>query len=238
METVIQSVMQMSSSFKLKSHPEKPLEIHLTNVAFFSKDRVLEKNISNQQLYSEIAFLIGLSHDFAKATTYFQNYLNDHIKTEKARHGLLSAIFGYYNIQNYLKTNNLDDFWYIAPLVWLVILRHHGNLKNIRGMNGESENLKDLSIVEKQIVNIENNNLKELIEFYDKWDVDVSNFFKEYKTVIKNIKRDLKNISRKKGLDHYFLTLFFYSILLDADKMDASNTELPKRIEISDNIVD
>jgi len=230
--------MQMSSSFKLKSHPEKPLEIHLTNVAFFSKDRVLEKNIANKQLYSEIAFLIGLSHDFAKSTTYFQNYLNDHIKTEKARHGLLSAIFGYYNIQIYLKTNDLDDFWYIAPLAWIVILRHHGDLKNIRGMNGESEKLKDLEIVEKQILNIENNTLEELVGFYDKWDVDVSKFFKEFKTVVKGIKRDLKQLSRRKVIDHYFLTLFFYSIILDADKMDASGTKLPKRVEISDNIVD
>jgi len=238
MESAIQSVMQMSSSFKLKSHPEKPLEIHLTNVASFCKDRVLEKNIPHKQLYSKITFLIGLSHDFAKSTTYFQNYLIDHIKTGKARHGLLSAIFGYYNIQNYLKTNDLDEFWYIAPLAWLVILRHHGNLKNIRGMDGESENLKDLGIVEKQIKNIENNTLEELEEFYDKWDVDVSKFFKEYKTVVKTIKKDLKNLSKKKGLDHYFLTLFFYSVLLDADKMDASETKLPKRIEISDNLVD
>ena len=50
--------------------------------------------------------------------------------------------------------------------------------------------------------------------------------------LLKDIKRDLKKLSRKKGLDHYFLTLFFYSILLDADKMDASGTELPKRIVI------
>ena len=162
MESAIQSVKRMSSSFKLKSHPQKPLEIHLTNVAYFCKDRVLEKNIVKKQLYSEITFLIGLSHDFAKSTTYFQNYLNDHIKTEKARHGLLSAIFGYYNIQNYIKSNNLDDFWYIATLSWLVILRHHGNLKNMRGMDGESEKLKDLEIVEKQIKNIANNTLEEL----------------------------------------------------------------------------
>ena len=79
----------MSSSFKLKSHPQKPLEVHLTNVANFCRETILNKQIANKELYSEIAFRIGLSHDFAKSTTYFQKYLVDHEKTEKAYHGLL-----------------------------------------------------------------------------------------------------------------------------------------------------
>lgn len=238
METVIQSVMQMSYSFKLKSHPQKPLEVHLTNVANFCRDTVLEKHILNRHLYSEIAFLIGLSHDFAKSTTYFQNYLNDHVKTEKAHHGLLSSIFCYYCVRKYLKSNDLDDFESIAPISWIVVLRHHGNLKNIKGVEGESEKLKDLSVVEKQLADIEQNSLQELTKIYDKWDIDVSNFFKDFESTVKNIKKDLRKLSRGKDIDHYFLTIFFYSVLLDADKMDASCTMIPKRVEISDGIVD
>ena len=228
----------MSSSFKLKSHPQKPLEVHLTNVANFCRETILNKQIANKELYSEIAFRIGLSHDFAKSTTYFQKYLVDHEKTEKAYHGLLSAIFCYYCIKNYLEINKLDDFWYITPISWLVVLRHHGNLKNIRGMDGESEKLKDLDVVKKQIKDIEQNNLGEISEFYDKWDINISNFFKEFKNIIKHIKRDLRKISRSNGPNHYFLILLFYSTLLDADKLDASETPMPLRSEISEEIVD
>lgn len=238
MANVILLVMKMSFSFKLKSHPQKPLEVHLTNVAEFCRDTVLEKQIPKKQLYSEIAFLIGISHDFAKSTTYFQNYLNDHVKTEKARHGLLSAIFCYYCVQTYLKSNDIDDSESIAPISWLVVLRHHGNLKNIKGPEGESEKLKELDVVEKQLIDIKQNNLQELTQIYGKWNIDVLSFFKEFESTVRNIKKDLRKLSRGKYIDYYFLTLFFYSILLDADKMDASGTGIPKRVEISEGVVD
>lgn len=57
----------MSSFFELKSHPNKLLETHLINVADFCKKTVLQKEINNKELYSDFAFLIGLSHDFAKS---------------------------------------------------------------------------------------------------------------------------------------------------------------------------
>ncbi|MGP8024730.1 MAG: CRISPR-associated helicase Cas3' [Methanobacterium sp.] len=228
----------MSSSFKLKSHPEKPLEVHLTNVANFSQETILNKEITNKELYSKIAFLIGLSHDFAKSTTFFQKYLIDHEKTEKARHGLLSSIFSYYCIKNYLQTNRFEDFWYIAPISWIVVLRHHGNIRNIKGIDGESAKLKDLDVVKKQLADIEENNIEEITKFYGKLDIDILKFCNDFEYVVKNIKKDLRKLTRIKGLDNYFLTLLFYSVLLDADKMDASETPLPQRVEISENSVD
>ena len=228
----------MSSSFKLKSHPQKLLKTHLTNVATFSRETILNKEIKNKELYSNISFLIGMSHDFAKSTTYFQNYLEDHVKTEKARHGLLSSIFCYYCVKSYLKSNNIENFEHIAPISWLVVLRHHGNLKNIRGIDGESEKLKDLDLVKKQLTDIEMSNIEEINQIYGKLDIDVSSFFKEFENVVKNIKKDLRKLSKGKNIDPYFLTLFFYSILLDADKMDASGTRIPKRVEISEEVVD
>jgi CRISPR-associated endonuclease/helicase Cas3 len=63
-------------------------------------------------------------------------------------------------------------------------------------------------------------------------------FCNDFEYVVKNIKKDLRKLTRIKGLDNYFLTLLFYSVLLDADKMDASETPLPQRVEISENSVD
>lgn len=228
----------MSSSFKLKSHPSKLLQDHLTNVANFCKKTVLSKEIANKELYSQLAFLIGISHDFAKATTYFQNYLIDHEKTKKARHGLLSSIFCYYCIKSYIEQNKIENFWYTAPIAWLIVLRHHGNIKNLRGIDGEAEKLLDLDVVKKQLKDIEHNNVPELMLFYNKWDIDVVDFFTEFKFIVKDIKKDLRKLTRNKSLDYYFLTLFLYSVLLDADKIDASETNIPSRVEISADIVD
>jgi len=86
--------MSTSFSFKLKSHPEKLLYEHLNNVANISKNIILNKEIKNKEVFSEIAYLIGISHDFAKSTTYFQNVLEERIKrTENAYHGFLSSLF-------------------------------------------------------------------------------------------------------------------------------------------------
>jgi CRISPR-associated endonuclease/helicase Cas3 len=229
----------MSSSSELKSHPQKPLEVHLFNVAKFSKESVLEKYIENKELYSQIAFLIGVSHDFAKSTTYFQKYLFDHKTTQLARHGLLSAVFGYYVIHEYINNNHSDDFWFFAPIAWIVILRHHGNIKNIMGMDGEAKKLKDdIGHLKKQILDIKENNFEELTLIYTHWDIDVEKFFLKFDNIISKIKKDLKKLSRGEGPENYFLILFFYSILLDADKLDASETEKPNRIPISGDLVD
>jgi len=228
----------MSSSFNLKSHPNKPLEVHLLNVANFCKETVLQKEVVDKELLSHVAFLIGITHDFAKSTTYFQKYLMDHEKTEKARHGLLSSIFSYFCIKSYIEKNEIEEYWYLAPISWLIVLRHHGNINNLRGMDGEYEKLKDLEVVKRQLNDIKKNNFPALEEFYRNFDVDILNFFLNFEKMVKHIKKDIRKLSRKNGSDYYFLTLFFYSVLLDADKMDASETPLPPRTEISDTIVD
>ncbi len=239
MENIILSVIQMSSSFNIKSHPNKTLELHLNNVANFSKKTVAEKNLKNTKLYSEIAFIIGLTHDFAKSTTYFQDYLIDHIKTEKSQHGLLSSIFGYYCVKNYLSNSGFDDFDYLASVAWIVILRHHGNIKTIMGTDGESRKLEEgLELVNQQISNIKKNNLADLIAIYNKWDINLEEFFTEFKNIIRKIKFELKKLTRNKSLKSYFTILFFYSVLLDADKLDASETNTPNRLDINENIVD
>ena len=84
-----------------------------------------------------------MSHDFAKSTSYFQKYLVNHERTEKARHGLLSSIFSYYCIKNFIENKKIENFEQIAPKAWLIVLKHHGNIKNLRGRDGEVEKLKD-----------------------------------------------------------------------------------------------
>ena len=239
--------MSFSFNFKLKSHPDKLLYEHLKNVGKLSKEIVLCKEIKNKDVYSEIAYLIGIAHDFAKATTYFQDVLEKRREpTEKAFHGMLSSIFGYYLVGKYLKSKKWDDFNEIPLVAWIVILKHHGNIQDLMGADGELGKLKDLERVRTQIEDIKRNSLEELREIYkyqSMVDVDLEEFFNEFEEVVRELRNKGREFAMSKNIDNYFLILFFYSILLDADKLDASGIgiaieSLPRRRDIPSDLID
>jgi len=238
----------MSHSFKLKSHPDKLLKEHLENVGRLSKEILESKTIDCKKIFAEIAYIIGITHDFGKATTYFQNWLENGRKTQYAQHGFLSSLVGYLTVKNFLSNiQKLDEFWYLPGIAWIVISKHHGNLRDI--LNEEAAKLKDsneLKIVEEQLNDIFFNNLTEILGIYRSLGLDISEILNDIKNlghlareVYRNVKRICMDSFNNKNLKYYFLVLFFYSVLLDADKLDASGRRnLPKREYIPSNIVD
>ena len=102
-----------SHSFKLLSHPDKHLIDHLRNVGVIASKTVSDKqlNIAEANLLRDMAYIIGVTHDFGKATGFFQKYIKE--KDEKRRrslkamdtthHGLLSAFFTYSVVKEYLR---------------------------------------------------------------------------------------------------------------------------------------
>ena len=240
----------MSHSFRLKSHPDKLLKEHLKNVGRLSKEILEFKTIDYKEIFAEISYLIGITHDFGKATTYFQNWLEKGKKTQYAQHGFLSSIVGYLVVKDFLLSGQkLNEFWYLPGIAWIVINKHHGNLGDI--LNEEAERLKDqseLEAVKKQLKDIFSNNLAEVVEIYNL--LGYSNISKiltemnnNLESLMQQIRKDIKKICESglvnEDLRYYFLILFFYSILLDADKLDASGRrDLPKRENIPSDIVD
>ena len=244
----------MLSSSNFSSHPGKNLVDHLLNVADLSKTILSNSNFKDNLFLSEISFLIGLSHDFAKATSYFQNYLNGNSnRTEKARHGFLSAVFVYFVVKNFLEeyfkedigvngiNNNVlsVDYNLVPVIAYLIVLRHHGNLKSLKGDSKEIDNLKsNFDKLEVQINDLKEQNLDELEIFYLKYDIDINKFLDIYLDLKKSIKKDLKDLYLDDNLSNYLVILILYSTLIDSDKLDASKTILPKRKIIPPNIVD
>lgn len=232
----------MSFSFELKSHPEKKLVDHLYKVAYLSKDIVNSKFIKNRDLYSKIAYFNGVSHDFGKSTTAFQKYIRDpNEKSKYTYHSFISSLFGYYLLKEYLEKNELsDEFWYLPTITWVVINKHHGNINNLKysEIPKFNENSK-IDLVTEQIKDINNFHFNEIKHIYG--DIlsysQIEEFFNiltfEYSKFTKEISKNIKKMFREKNIDYYFLILFFYSVLLDADKLDASGLErVPKRVEI------
>jgi len=233
----------MSYSFKLKSHPDKSLYEHLKNVGLASKRIVEEKKIENGEAYAKLAYLIGISHDFAKATTYFQKHLGEGIKTEKAYHSALSSVFGYYLCKREMPEINPN----IEFIAWFVIKKHHSNISDLRGRDGELERLKDRKVEKNQIEDIKKNSLEELNTIYKELlpGIDIREFFEDFDDLCEEIYMEGERIALENKIDNYFLFLFFYSVLLDADKLDASGAdfrelekERKKWVQIPPNLVD
>lgn len=215
----------MSHFFKLKSHDCKLLYKHLKNVGEISKKIVLGKKIKNRELFAEIAYLIGVSHDFAKATTYFQEYLKKGKKTKKAYHGKLSSIFGYFLVKKYLECKNISND--VALITWLVITKHHSDVRDLMGTQGELDELDEIEIEKEQIRDIKQNHLDEIEAIYKDLspiEINLKEFFDKFDDICKEIKEKGEKLVMEGKLKNYFFILFFYSVLLDADKLDASDT--------------
>lgn len=77
-----------------------------------------------------------------------------------------------------------------------------------------------------------------LSKFYDDFEIDFFRFFDEFDEISEEITDGLLIFSFEGNIDNYFYILLFYSSLLDADKMDASESKRINRENIPGDIVD
>ncbi len=250
-------------SFSLMSHPDKLLVDHLKNVGILCRQSIAEKvlNIDNSDLLSDVAYIVGITHDLGKATSFFQEYITE--KDEKKRrslkakenthHGLLSAFFTYAVIKDYLsqadRKGGLAE--YLPIVSFLVVKRHHGNLLNamdeISEVDAESE--KILKTAEEQIKTIDRAEIRGIISaLLSEGKVslninidDIINYILHAETedIGRKEKRLIRSLGRKSDLYPYFISQFLYSALLDADKTDAGLDGVNlDRLDLSSKLVD
>ncbi|MFZ3384483.1 MAG: CRISPR-associated helicase Cas3', partial [Candidatus Methanoperedens sp.] len=236
--------MNQSSSFNLKSHPDKFLIDHLRNVGLFCKKTIQSKKINsdifnlNDEILANFSFITGVSHDFGKGTINFQNYINEKDEKQKAslknnpetRHGLLSSLFTYFVIKESLKDLKFE---FLPLLGYFAVKKHHGNLGDV---TNEILDLKDnIEILKRQINSLCLEELK-LIYLELLPNIDIIKFISVYESIIKEIISIRRNFSDHlqneksiqgdaPGLQYYLLTQLFYSILLNSDKLDASGIQ-------------
>jgi CRISPR-associated endonuclease/helicase Cas3 len=257
--------MKESYSFKLKSHPDKLLKDHLNNVGEFCYDTLKSKYLKIDEFLDfkillDISYIIGITHDIGKSTTFFQEYLNEEDESRKralrskpeTHHGLLSALFTYFCIETFLEDTGLLEkkfYEYIPILSFQIVKKHHGNLENvldeIRLLSGEDED-----ILRKQINSIDSKEITEIISIlFSNLHLNIK--FEDFadnvdRLLMREIKRKekklIRNLKKENEIFYYFINQLLYSILLNSDKFDVIfGKELIKsdeRICISSNIVD
>ena len=241
----------------LYSHPEKLLVDHLQKVGDLCRQNLFLKKLNldgyiDFNILKDISYLIGVSHDFGKATTYFQEYLKEKDEFKKIKmknkaevyHSFISALFTYYVVKKYLLTKNLltEKYYQYLPVIsFLVVKRHHGNLDD--ALDEVILDSKDDKVLEKQvnaidfkIINNIYNQLFSKINFkfdYNFFRDNILNakpiyIYNEIDRYEKNYIRDLSHQEKKliNNLDEED-TLFYYftTLLLYSSLLDADKTD-------------
>lgn len=167
-------------------------------------------------------------HDLGKYTSYFQNYLltNKKIDTYLKAH----ARFGAYSIFQKYQEKELS----IALFLYFIVLNHHRNLEYIRdnefSKKEEAKSNEDYFIKQKLTLNeflqpikkeLRDNNLEKYLKVPD------GKLF--YKIT--------KKICQEPNIQNYFLINYLFSLLIEADKLDASDTLLYPKKPIASHLV-
>ena len=217
---------------KLISHPkegelkEKSLYEHLHSVADNSyheiKKHTLNLSLINKENIQRLSFLIGLFHDFGKATSWFQKYIRGLDKSSKfTEHSFFSAIIGFYAVKREFNS----DLW--AYVAFQVIFRHHQNLTSF----DISGSIPSFALIDEKLKNILDNSFPELKKFYDKFAIELDFIrkidFKDFAEVLEESDEILDNFveDENERIELFFITNYLFSLLIDSDKLDAARLD-------------
>ena len=216
----------MCTSFKLKSHiyenkSSQLLVEHLRGVARIAKETSQLNGIDDKEIMNVIEIL-GLCHDFGKASSYFQKYLEGKYNGDLKKHGEISAYFTYYM---------LPERWKLIGFI--CVKRHHGNIDIENNSFFATENEEVLKEISKDI----KSNIEELKLIYK---CDLEKFFSKMGdgTLIKEvelafIKRTstMKRKTIKEQQQEFMWLQYLWSLLLTGDKTQLITGKTFKNIQ-------
>jgi len=191
--------MSMQGS-QIFSHPNRLLKEHLENVY---------KGIEHIGIDDNIAFVLGMFHDAAKATKDFQQYLAGG-KKKAINHAFPSALFALnylLNTDNDIK-NNKDT---LMAILFAIAWHHTGFKSQPRNMSWDRE------------IDIVNKHYEEIRQFYQSLNINIpplqiDRLFEVYVSfVYDNMLEQEDNVLEK----IFFLTRYFLSSLVASDRIDA-----------------
>lgn len=219
---------------------------HLKDVGEKNHRIINGKNINfsiDKTIIADLSYIIGICHDFGKATSFFQNdRLIQGIKNDKTNHSKLSAVWSYNIINDYINKINLPfelrDFLKLISVY--IIERHHSlldNLENLISLDEKDYILKEqFNNLNKEIFSYQfrHNNIEVDFSKYKSFDID---------SIISDIKINYFKFEEfiKEDLEKYILFLLLFSVLMESDKcrLILGETEISEKlIQINKNKVD
>ena len=202
----------------LSNHHKEVYNIALKNLYPY-----LGFNIEMHEI-EEIVKFSALFHDFGKYTDFFQDYLKNIFYGEEKKHSFISSVL----ICNYLLRNQILCKRKVF-IIYNIIKNHHGKMDLSDDINKKYL----ISSFPNQVNNLLKNKL-----FIEK-EIGI-NFNDEYfiiKDLLENNKNNFFDIFDEKNIENYFTINYFFSLLIEADKINASNTKIYTSSKINSNIV-
>jgi len=215
-----------------KNEGTKLLTTHLQQVKnnclgiLFSK---LRFSIVDELTINQFVTDVALLHDLGKYTTYFQNYLlnNETQNSQYKTHARLGA-FLFYNL--WKEKNPL-----LAFFGYYIIKNHHLDLKNLNDdmIFHKTEQIVVDDIFKKQIVTIQTY-LQQIEKETGIAQLNEKLILPKY-SELKNIFYELEDTP---SIENYFFINYTFSLLTEADKIDASGAEVYKTQQNEAKLID
>lgn len=174
-------------------------------------------------------------HDLGKYTEFFQQYLLGDEEAAKELGTLKNhAHIGAFALLNYLQQHSASKSAFLA---FYAVLRHHGNLENFNELHIHTQMKEDNFIAE-----FNKKQCKSLLLSASQITDEIS--FAEISTLLflpqsKPFRLQAKDFSVKcPSIEHYFLLNYLFSLLIESDKLDASDTKQYELRELPEKVVD
>lgn len=229
---------------ELLSHPDKPLLLHLKEVANVAVESIKRSQLNLlidfdgsetdiSELITDLVYFAAAFHDLGKATSFFQYYIQnlDEVHDKRKSHALLSALFVFFVSEKFLETRNIniEVAQLLSVFTFSAVKRHHGRLNNLSDEilieNEWRELLPELveSINSHEIQNLINILLTRY-HFKVDW-IDFIRFIKneKYNSVYDDFSFEIlqdkyERIKAETKIGLFYIHQLIYSALLFADK--------------------
>ncbi|HIQ01099.1 MAG TPA: CRISPR-associated endonuclease Cas3'' [Anaerolineales bacterium] len=238
-----------------KSHPGKSLREHLQEVAEGARARLDHPALRHRALLREAAYLVGLTHDLGKYTSYFQK----HLRTGKCfeggleRHAFFGAVCAAWLLRERLSALPNEDApgrEFLPLLGYLAVHRHHGHLVAPETLlpplgdpgRATGELRRALEALERQLTD-----LLAQDEFREEWRAlgletlealveapDLRDIFGE----LARLQYELGKLSEEVGARLCLWGQLLFSALIDADKFSAAAIRPPRRTPLPPDLVE
>jgi CRISPR-associated endonuclease/helicase Cas3 len=197
-------------------HGSKLLAHHINGVGVIAQKQFnssVRFHYSDKELRNLLQDIVGF-HDLGKYTSYFQNYLlqTEPIDSKLKQH----ARFGGYAVYHKLQEDEKK-----ALIALVLIFSHHGNLISFDNYSGLLETNAE-RVFEAQKKNVQGR-LDKIEKELEISDLSYILRFPDSRQIRKAFKIWIK---RKQNIEDYFLINYLFSLLIEADKLDASETPL------------
>ncbi len=236
--------------FSLKSHPEILLYEHLKRVGGRMGEIVGKKDLYLTVLTKEnlilLSKVIGYCHDFGKATSFFQKYINGgkiDFNINYKNHALISGFFCY-ELLSQISVFKNTIFPYVGAFI---CKKHHGDLDTLNQLfELDLEKKEQLNV---QLKSLKNNaeireiylNLLEELNLSIDFDIGFSNIQEKVNATITLSMQEKLLINKNLNLEFFLLIELLNSLLIDSDKKHASgilNENFNLNIDLDENLVE